>query len=323
VPYAPLAGVSAISPTNVWAVGRDDGSMLTEHWNGQQWSSVALPTGPCDAFENGCQLTSVSADSASDVIAVGNGVINIQPQGWTAVPLAYRWNGSAWQAMPLPSSFTSSTLQHVKAFSPTNAWAVGIGFSGSQTTATAAHWDGTSWTPVSTGFSTPLSLVLNTITGSSPNDIWVAGQVHSSGYHNRVVHSMLLHYDGTSWSQVAVPDTRGVADLAAISTTNAWAVGSDGSVLHWDGAAWTVSTKFLVASAAIAAVSPTNVWIAGPYVNSTLSLAHFNGSAWSTQAAPAGIYTLTGGSAASGTVWFSGSYDNNNGTTEPAILTGG
>jgi hypothetical protein len=42
-----------------------------------------------------------------------------------------------------------------------------------------------------------------------------------------------------------------------------------------------------------------------------------------TQTAPAGIYTLTGGSAASGTVWFSGSYDNNNGTTEPAILTGG
>jgi hypothetical protein len=324
VPYAPLASVSAISATNVWAVGRDDGSMLTEHWNGQQWSSVGFPSGPCDGFENGCQLTGVSGDSASDVIAVGNGVLNIQPQGWTAVPLAYRWNGSAWQPMPLPSSFTSATLQHVKAFSGTNAWAVGTGFSGSQTTATAAHWDGTSWTPVSTGFSTPLGLVLNTITGSSSSDIWVAGQAHSSGYHNRVQHSVLLHYNGTSWSQVTVPDTGGLVDVAALSATDAWAVGSDGSVLHWNGTAWTVNTKFIMGSAAIAAVSPTNVWIAGVYVNNTLSLAHFNGSAWSTQTAPTGIYTLTGGSAlSSGAVWFSGSYVDSNYTTEPAILTGG
>jgi hypothetical protein len=43
-----------------------------------------------------------------------------------------------------------------------------------------------------------------------------------------------------------------------------------------------------------------------------------------TQPAPARIYTLTGGSGlCSGAAWFSGSYDASNGTTEPAILTGG
>lgn len=46
-------------------------------------------------------------------------------------------------------------------------------------------------------------------------------------------------------------------------------------------------------------VSSANVWIVGVYVNNQLSLAHFNGSAWSAQTAPAGIYTLTGGSALS------------------------
>jgi hypothetical protein len=148
--------------------------------------------------------------------------------------------------------------------------------------------------------------------------------VHSSGYHNRVQHSVLLHYDGISWSQVTVPDTGGLVDVAAISATDAWAIGSDGSVLHWDGTAWTISTKFIMGTAAIAAASPTSVWIAGLYVNSKLSLAHFNGSAWSTQTAPAGIYTLTGASALpSGGTWFSGSYDASNGTTEPAILSGG
>jgi hypothetical protein len=323
VPYAPLASVSAISATNVWAVGRDDGSMLTEHWNGQKWSSVGLPAGPCDVFESGCQLTGVSADSASDVIAVGNGVLNT-PQGWAAVPLAYRWNGSAWQSLPLPSGLSWSALQHVKTFSPTNAWAVGVGESGSLAAATAAHWDGTSWTQVSTGFTTTLGLTMNVITGPSANDIWAAGQAQSFGYHNKVRHSVLLHYNGTAWSQVTVPDTGGIVDVAAISATNAWAVGWDGSVLHWNGTAWTVNTKFIMVSAAIAAVSATSLWIAGLYVNNTLSLAHFNGSAWSTQTAPAGIYTLTGGSAlSSGAVWFSGSYDESNGTTQPAVLTGG
>src|SRR5258708_17018768 len=76
VPYAPLAGVTAISATNAWAVGRNDGSVLTEHWDGQKWSSVGLPNGPCDVFESSCQFTSVSAGSASDVIAVGDGILN-------------------------------------------------------------------------------------------------------------------------------------------------------------------------------------------------------------------------------------------------------
>jgi hypothetical protein len=321
VPYAPLAGVSAISATNVWAVGRDDGSMLTEHWNGQQWSSVGLPTGPCDAFENDCQLTAVSGDSASDVIAVGNGILNIQPQGWTAVPLAYRWNGSAWQALPVPSSFTSSSLVHVKAFSPTDAWAIGVGASGSLSAATAAYWNGTSWSQVSTGFTTSLGLTMNVITGSSASDVWAAGIAQSAGYHNKVRHSVMLHYDGTSWSQVNVPDTGGVTDVAAISPANAWAVGGDGSVLHWDGAAWTVTAKFIVGGPAIAAASATSIWIAGIYVNNVLSVAHFNGSAWSTRPAPAGISTVTGGSAiSSGSAWFGGAFWESNGTTAPAIL---
>jgi hypothetical protein len=323
VPYAPLASVAAISATNVWAVGRNDGFMLTEHWNGQRWSSTGMPAGPCGNFESNCNLTGVSADSASDVIAVGTAVLNM-PGGWTPAALAYRWNGSAWQTLPVPSGFSYTTLQHVKAFSPANTWAIGTGFSGSLSIATAAHWDGTSWTQVSTGFSTPLSLTMNAIAGSGPNDIWAAGQSQSSGYHNKVRHSVLLHYDGTSWSQVTVPDTGGLVDLAAISATDAWALGWDGSVLHWDGTALTISTKFIMGSAAITAVSPTSVWIAGIYVNNTLSLAHFNGSTWSTQTAPSGINTVTGGSALrSGAVWFSGSYFASNGDTPPAILTGG
>jgi hypothetical protein len=323
VPYAPLASVSAISATNAWAVGRDDGSVLTEHWDGRKWSSVGLPSGPCNVFESSCQFTSVSADSASDVIAVGDGILNTYPT-WTAAPLAYRWNGSAWQPMPLPAGLPYTALQQVKAFSPTDAWAVGVGSSGSQTAATVTHWNGASWTQVATPFTTSLSLSMNAVAGSSPNDIWAVGQEQSSGYHNKVRHSVVLHYNGTSWAQVAAPDTGGLIGVAAISS-DAWALSWDGNVLHWDGTTWTIKTKFIGGSA-IAAVSSTDVWIAGVYVNNTLSLARYNGSAWTTVTAPAGIGAPTGGTAlVSGVLWFSGSNAQSNGTTAPAVLgiTGG
>jgi hypothetical protein len=324
VPYAPLASVSALSATNAWAVGRDDGSVLTEHWDGQKWSSVGLPSGPCDVFESSCQFTSVSADSASDVIAVGDGILNTSPT-WTAAPLAYRWNGRAWQPMPIPTGLPYTALDQVKAFSPTDAWAVGVGPSGTQTAATLTHWNGASWTRAATPFTTSLSLSMNAIAGASPSDIWAVGQAQSSGYHNKVRHSVVLHYNGTGWAHVAVPDTGGLIGVAAISPADAWALSWDGNVLHWDGTAWTIKTKFIGGSA-IAAVSPTDVWIAGVYASSTLSLARYNGSAWSTVTAPAGIGAPTDGTAlASGALWFSGSDAQSSGTTAPAVLrvTGG
>lgn len=321
VPYAPLASVTATSASNAWAVGRDDGSPLFEHWDGARWTSVALPPSACDIFENSCLFTSVSADSASDVIAVGNAVLNSNSSaGWVASALAYRYNGSSWQALPVPSSVPSSALAHVKAFSPSDAWAIGSGSSGSQSVALATHWDGSSWTQVDTGFGTTLGLTMNAIAGSSGSDVWAGGIAQSSGYRNKVRHSVLLHYNGTSWSTPTVPDTGGILDLAVVSATNAWALGFDGSVLHWDGTSWTVSTKFNGGSA-LAAVSATDVWVAGIFVNSTLSLGHFDGSTWTTATAPTGIDTVTGGAALpGGAVWFSGSWYAPNGSTPPAVL---
>jgi hypothetical protein len=324
VPYAPLASVSAISATNAWAVGRNDGSVLTEHWDGQKWSSVGLPSGPCDVFESSCQFTSVSADSATDMIAVGDGILNTYPT-WTAAPLAYRWTGSAWQPMRLPAGLPYTALDHVKAFSPTDAWAVGTGSVGSQNAAIVTHWNGTSWTQAATPFTTSLNLSMNAVAGTSPTDVWAVGQAQSSGYHNKIRHSVALHYDGTSWTQVAVPDTGGLIDVAAISPADAWALSWDGNVLHWDGTAWTIKTKFLGGSAVVA-VSSTDVWIAGVYTNNTLSLARYNGSAWNTVTAPTGIGAPAGGAAlASGALWFSGSNAQPDGTTAPAVLgiTGG
>jgi hypothetical protein len=317
VPFAPLAGVAAISATDVWAVGRDDGTMLAENWNGQQWSSVPLPEATCIASTTNCRLTGVSGDSASDVIAVGNDL--------GAGPTAFRWNGSAWQQLTVPSGAWWQSMAHVKAFSPTSAWAIGETATSTGYTATATHWNGTSWTQVATPFSTTLVLTMNAISGSSPSDIWAAGTAQSQGWRNRVTQSVLLHYDGTSWSQVTVPDNSGISDVAAISASNAYAVTADGTILHWNGTAWSVATtafmSFTVLSPAIAVASASNIWIAGVVASNEFAVAHFNGTSWSSQPEPAG-FTATGGSALpSGQAWFSGSVLESDGATViPAIL---
>lgn len=314
VPYAPLLGVSALSTSNVWAVGRVDGSALTEHWNGTRWTTVALPAGPCDVFESSCQLTGVSADAATDVIAVGNGTLNTYPT-WTAAPLAFRYDGTAWHALALPAGIGYQELAHVKAFSPTDAWAIGSDATVTGTPS-AVHWNGTAWSKVAVPTLTTLNLTMNAVSGTSGHDVWAVGTAESGGYRNKVRHSAVMHYDGTAWAAVTVPDTSGVLDVAALSPTDVWALGFDGTVLHFDGTAWTSTGR--PGGALLGVVSPTDVWTGGPG-----GLAHYTGSGWTSSAVPSGIYEFTGSAAlASGHVWFAGAgVLADNATTVPAVLT--
>jgi hypothetical protein len=84
-----LNGVTAISPTDAWAVGGycaphacPDSTTLILHWNGTAWSRV---TSPDPGAENG--LGAVSATTPSNVWAVGFD---------DADALTLHWNGTAW-----------------------------------------------------------------------------------------------------------------------------------------------------------------------------------------------------------------------------------
>ena len=319
VPYAPLNAVSAVSATNVWAVGQSSGTPLIDHYNGSRWSQSSLPSGPCSLFEADCNLTGVSGDSASDVIAIGNGTIPTS-SGWHIETLAYRWNGTAWQALTVPSSVPYSALEHIQAFSPTDAWAVGnaANSAGTGSTVAAVNWNGTTWTQVATPFSTTNNLNVNAISGDSASDIWVVGQTVTPGYHNRQFTSVILHYNGSAWTQVTAPDNSGLLDVDAVSPTDAWAIAADGSVLRWNGSAWSVAgTLELSNDAAIAALSPTDVWVA-----QLGGLAHYNGTSWTTTSLPSGVNVLTAHAVSSpGRVWFAGYYYPSNAVTAPAVLS--
>jgi hypothetical protein len=130
-PNTPTIGaVTAISPTDAWAVGEQigatsptGGGTLIEHWNGSSWSVVPSPTPGGDPF-----LTGVAARSASDVYAVGNELPSVN--GGPLQALILRWNGTSW------SDDTGGTISGSLAAAATfpcaaREWAVGFG-SGNQ-----------------------------------------------------------------------------------------------------------------------------------------------------------------------------------------------
>lgn len=49
----------------------------------------------------------------------------------------------------------------------------------------------------------------------------------------------IMHWDGALWASVASPTTSTLTALDMLSTGDGWAVGRQGVILHWDGTTWT------------------------------------------------------------------------------------
>ena len=97
-----LFGASAAGPDDIWAAGISSTSPssaaskpLVLHWNGSQWSIVALPATPI-----GSSLSAIGA-SAGAVWAVGE---QYNPASGYYKPLVLRLQGGAWEQIPFPAT---------------------------------------------------------------------------------------------------------------------------------------------------------------------------------------------------------------------------
>lgn len=349
--FSSLAAVTALSPTDAWAVGtyqgpnRHDGKvMLAERWNGSVWKQV--PTPNVSFFDE--KLLAVSAASANDAWAVGS---TNQTSFATTNPIAAHWDGSSWTIVSTPATTGSakSILTGVVDFGPGNAWAVGKSRDGS---ALIEHWDGSAWSIVPGGTPKPPAgetLAGRTLTGISAlsaSNIWAVGSFSTVAGTVSNSYTLTEHYDGVRWTVVASPNPaprspfngaqQVLKAVTAVAATNIWAVGNtidtaSGSflpdkslVLHYDGTTWSV-----VASPdhpgeedellGVAAKSVADVWAVGDFVDrsgstpiaKTLTL-HWTGAAWSTVTSPNGGSSdtiLNGAAAVPGTtsqVWAAG-----------------
>lgn len=324
-PY--LYATTAISPTDVWAVGYDSsgtGHTLAEHWNGSVWRVVATPGSPTNLNFNA--LSGVSAVSSRDVWAIGNGGSTFQ--GRSSATFVEHWNGTAWSVVPTPAPVsTEPVLTSVVAISSTDVYAVGFD-AGTTVNCNSyipfvEHWNGTTWSIIRT-VAPPCGATLAGVSASSSSDVWVVGSKEVLSGSN----GFAEHFDGQTWRRVSYPNNANVQAVVALSPTDAWAVSL--LIAHWNGTSWTtVPSSSAGGVVAITSLSPTDLWAVGS-VNTTSpehSFAeHYNGTAWSVVATPSPSGTtgqgdfLTGVSGVAGHLYAVGTDLPDNFTSKTLIL---
>jgi hypothetical protein len=324
-----LAAVASISASDVWAVGSADNAAgnaqpLAVHWDGTAWSIVPTP-----AVVTGT-LSGVAAISGTDVWAGGGFLLS--SRGNTAQ--FEHWNGRRWSVAKSPT-VAGVTIFGMAAVSSADVWAVGSVISGGVAQTFIEHWNGKKWAVVPSPNASAQNNHLDGVTAISVNDVWAVGDFQNA---SGVFQTLTEHWDGTAWRIVASPSgagpEAGLLGVAAVSTSNVWAVGDTGSntlIEQWNGTSWTVvpsptpaGTLFNPLSGA-AVVSANDIWAVGQSQNGTTGISQtlieqWNGTSWSIVPSPApGTASLLSGASAdpaSGQAWAVGNFTAASGATQ-------
>jgi hypothetical protein len=254
--------------STAWAVGYYYDSNLaanrtmTQRFNGTSWSIVPSVNASATGYS---QLNRVDATSTSNVWAIGS--------------LVERYNGTNWVAMSSPAGVA---LRGLDVVSSTEVWVAG--YSGSA--ATVAQWKNGIWTTRYTQASTGRHLtVFEAIAVDSSDQVWAVGWDRNYDAPGRPVSSLVVHYNGTSWTREATPNPANrntLMDVVALANGEVFAVGvaqdtSGGGItprsliLRRQSTGWSSLTVPQGEAGSqdqllsVAAVSSTSVWSVGYY----------------------------------------------------------
>jgi hypothetical protein len=215
-------------------------------------------------------------------------------------------SASPWVVVPSPNvSGQDNILAAVSANSATDVWAVGqfIPDSNQDLTQTLTeHWDGTSWSAITSPNVGTLANALFAVTAKS-GLAWAVGYFMDSKFHSK---SLILAWDGKQWNVIDHPHA-GVSDqffgVSAVSASDIWAVGMQRDCFgkfstvteHFDGSDWYIvpsrnpgfSGNQLMA---VTAVSSKSIWAVGQLTGNhgpdQALIEHWDGSQWSVVDSP-------------------------------------
>jgi hypothetical protein len=159
LPRDTLVAVDAISPTDVYALGREafqhGQTSVLENWNGSSWGTVSLPV-------SGAVLNGLGATGPNDVYVVGrSGVIE-------------HFNGTTWSQVSNPAG-TSEDLAGIAALTPTDEWTVST--DGQLT----EHGNGSTFTSVPTASPLPAGLRVSDVAGRAGGPLFAVGGNDNGG----------------------------------------------------------------------------------------------------------------------------------------------
>jgi hypothetical protein len=173
-----LSGVAAVAANDVWAVGTQQPTSLTDphtlilHWNGAAWSIVASPNDGGNNVDN--HLLAAAAVASNDVWAVGFSGFGT---------LAEHWDGTSWSVVQTPGIRGAEPLflPSVIALSSNNVWAVGEFFQTriSLSRTLTEQWNGTSWVVAqSPNFGSDHNELFG-VEATSAGTLWAVGTVYN------------------------------------------------------------------------------------------------------------------------------------------------
>jgi hypothetical protein len=215
-----LRAIWGSASNDVFAVGwggAEDGVLL--HYNGNAWSTMVGPGVGMGGRE--LSFFSVWGTSGSNVFA-GGSTFDFEDIGVIA-----QYDGTTWSSVTLAETAGRSFLD-IYGTSATDVWAVGYAdFVEFPADGILAHFDGLTW---SDRFLGPEGFTFSGVWASGPDDVFLVG----SGNDGAGIH----HWDGQTWTAMSIPPVQGLRDVWGTSPTDVYAVGVS-TILHYDGTSWT------------------------------------------------------------------------------------
>lgn len=208
-----LRGVWGSSPHDLHAVGNDwgtDNVGLLLDWNGEGWTETRVPW---------MLLFDVDGMSPTEVYAVG---IDAEFEG----PPIYAFDGTAWTRLGAVDTYPG-LLAGIRPFESEL-----LAVSGSSLVAfDGARWGSRELPPLREDH----AIDWRALWGSTPDDLVLVGSEYIYTPGNFGTHGVILRQTASGWErQELEAHFRGVWG----DGTEVVAVGSDGTVVRWDGDAW-------------------------------------------------------------------------------------
>jgi hypothetical protein len=235
-----IEGITALSPTDAWAVGFTNPSTIPKplllHWDGTQWTQVT------DALPTSGSLEAITITAKGGGWAVGQEVTAAK----ASKPLILRWDGHGWHKIPGPAAPDESAPKSVAVTSQDTAWATAFVHTASNSwRPEMMRLTASSWGQAAFPLDRP-NIQLFQVASAPDGTAWAVGQ-DATGYDASrggiQQPPVTMRWTGTTWQAVPVPGVKaaGLEGVTVAADGTAWAVGgtADGLLsVRWTGSTW-------------------------------------------------------------------------------------
>ena len=256
-----LNDVFCNNANDCWAVGNDSGGEVILRWDGASWTRVA----PSGGIPN-TNLNSISCSGVGSCWAVGDA---------SGGEVILELSGGVWSRIAPAGGIPNEDINGVYCFSTGECWAMGDN-------GLIIRRSGGAWGNIAS----PVTSNLNGVYCTATNNCWAVGNTYNPPGPPPVQEVILRMTVVPNWTllgaSASVPNEN-LNDVYCVDANNCWATGNNGTIIRWNGAAWSSQTSNTTEDLnGVHCLSTTDCWAVGD--NGVVL--HWDGVSWSSNIAP-------------------------------------